>query len=1180
MRSLGYAFVLGLIGASMQVTDARAETWPVGRHDAARTGASTGAVPISEPFVTWRAYMGGAPTAATVEFGTQNPSTLVAAVGGRFMMKDAMTQATLWKSEMLGVGNVEAIADLDGDQNSEIIVRTETRAVVLDGKTGSVLWTSAPDTFRTPAAIRVTDMDGNGLPDVYVDECTTCAKQGTMSAGAYSFASGFALPITLWERPLSVAPTPKNTGTDAIVDLDEDGLPEVVLAAGDKIVVVKGSNGTTIATLSLPTNDPNPFPHTRAIAADIDGLPGKELVMIQPTGQVATQGGPAGVTVFRLDPKTGTNSLLYRRVASGFDASMVTQSDVVSDLDGDGIAEVIFSYRTASSSDFQTEILSGAGGTVLSTFAGARYEGAANLDGLPGNEIILATQNGLSIHRLAAGQFTAIAGPIPELRVQRMPDAFGRQTGQIEVRAGVLERPGKHPALLVGKPSSTTAYADLPDIGSFLDIRGLAIGSAGPETVGIYVPLAGEITGVMPAEGASRPYPQIAIGTTVGTVVVLSQVFQGTNGIVYAGGQASGTLIGGAMQPNTGAYGGPLIERDEEGPFVVLPGGPLGLSVTDARWASLIVPPVDRWTAATMGAASVLHLGSMGPAVVGVDGQSLVARHSLTGATLAEVVLGPGNPRGTPLPMNVAGSNMPLVGIDWYVDGVQIVQHAVDFASQSEVWQGKPLPFGGFFASGVADLDNDGTDEWYSMNTGLNRRDALTGDTITVSGEGMGYTLPMVASFQPGGAKQLLLQGGGLAPRLLDAAMKQVWQAPTTEAVNGMGGTRVACGSSVRFVTPAVLSPMLRAFDGATGALVAERALAGGAAYPTLAQASAAGKHPGVLSNASSTAQLGSGNGAVFVGSSDGYLYAIDACSLDVRWSMFLGGSVAEPIVGDTDGDAGNEIVVSVADGSIVNIDVPAVTPIPTDGITFVGTKNGQAAIVVSPGENVKVAFPSVAGATSYEYALVSPEERALWSPAFLETTGNQVTIDLKGALAARPYKVAIRAKGPAGVSPEAFSPNIIIDDRQAPTLEAKASETGKTIELSLNMRDDLALDHWIVWMNDADVSDAPNLVAGEALVGGVSSDVTAKVTAPKELYGKNVAVRVEVLDSAGNAAQSVFTAKIDPNGQIVSLSAPNSDKPVSFGGCQASNSSSPNPAAALFLALALAMTRRARRRA
>jgi len=1164
----------------MQVSVAQADTWPITRHDAARTGASSAVVPINQPYVTWRAYMGGRPTAETVQFGIQNQSTLVAAVGGRFIAKDAMTQATLWKSEMLGIGDVEAIADLDGDGNLEIVIRAETRAHVLDGKTGAVLWSSASEAFRTPAAVRVVDLDGNGLPDVYIDECTTCAKQGTQSAGAYSFAAGFSQPLTLWERALNAVPAPLNSGTDAIVDLDGDGLPEVVLASSDKLLVVRGSDGTTIATLALPSPDKNPFPHARAIAAQIDGLPGKELVILQSSGQVATSGGPAGVTVFRLDPQTGANSLLYRRVATGYDESMVVQADVVSDLDGNGTAEVIFSHRGASKPNFSTEIFSGPSGTPIAVFEGARFEGAANLDDTPGAEIILATQNGLSIHQFDAGKFVTIAGPIPEMRVERMPDKFGRQTGQLEYRAGVLPRPGKRPALLVGKPSSQIPYANLADVGNFLDIRGLALDSAGVETVGIHEPLVGEITGVMPAGGATRPYPQIAIGTSAGTVILLSQSFHGTNGIVFAGGKATGSIIGGAMQPNTGARGGPLVGRDEQGPFVVLPNSPFGLYVGDAQFASLIVPPLPKWTAARMGAASILELGSLGPVVVGADGQSLVARQASTGTIVGEVDLGLGSPHGTPMPLHVAGSNVPFVGIDWRIDGVQIVQHAVNFTSNKSVWQGTPLPYGGFFASNVADLDNDGTDEWYSMNDGLNRRDALTGDVMTTAGGGMGYSLPMVASFTPGSGKQLLLQGGGLAPKLLDASLKQVWQSTMAEPVNGMGGARVLCGAATRFVTPSVLSPMLRAFDGATGALVAERALAGGTVYSSVALAIMANKNPGVLSNASSVAQLGSGNGAVLVGSSDGYLYAVDACTLDLRWSKFLGGSVSEPIVGDTDGDAGDEIVVSVADGTIVNIDVPALFP--TTQISFVGSKNGQGPIVVSPKENVTISFDQVAGATSYEYALVGPENEALWSPVFRELTGNQVTVNLEGALAARPYRIAVRAKGPAGTSPEAFSENIVIEDRMAPTVKATASAQGKSIALSMAMQDDLALDHWIVWMREANTKSGSDIVAGEALVDGISQQIAPSIVAPSELRGKSVNVRVQVLDSAGNAAQAAFSAKIDKNGlitEVIEGDAVIADESLSFGGCRVAGNGSTNTGAALLLGFALTLVRRARRR-
>jgi outer membrane protein assembly factor BamB len=1179
MRSLGHAFVLGLVATSIHMGDARAETWPIGRHDAARTGASSATSPIEKPYVTWRAYMGGRPNANNVQFGIYDQSTFTAAVGGRFLVKDAMTQNTSWKSDMLGIGTVEAVADLDGDESLEIIVRTETSAHVLNAKTGAVLWSSPPTAFLTPAAVRVIDLDGNDLPDVYVDECTSCAKQGTMSAGAYSFANGFAQPTTLWERPKTATPAPVNSGSDAIVDLDGDGLPEVVLASADKIVVVRGLDGTTIATLSLPTPDKNPFPHARAIAAQIDGLPGKELVILQPNGQVATSGGPTGVTVFRLDPQTGIHSLLYRRVANGYDESMVARADVVSDLNGDGLAEVIFSHRGASKPNFTTEILSGVSGTPIVVLEGARFEGAANLDDDLGAELILATPNGLSIHKFDGTNLTTVAGPIPDLRVQLMPDKYAHQSGQLDYRAGVLTRPGMAPALLVGLPSSGVPYADLPDVGSFLDIRGMALGSAGLETVGIYVPLVGEITGVMPAGGATRPYPQIAIGTSAGTVVLLTQSFQGTNGIVFADGKASGSLIGGATQPNTGARGGPLIGDDENGAFIILPDSPLGLFSGDAQNASLIVPPTQRWVAPHMGAASIIDLPApLGTVVVGADGQSLVARSSISGTIVSEVKLGLGSPHGTPLPLKVAGSNTPLVGIDWRVDGVQVVQHAIDFLGQNDVWQGAPLPFGGFFASGVADLDNNGTDEWYSMNEGLNRRDALTGKVVTTAGDGMGYTLPMAASFTPGGQKQLLLQGGGLAPKLLDASLKQVWQSSMSEPVNGMGGTRVMCGTSARFVTPSVLSPMLRAFDGASGALVGERALAGGAAYSSLQLAQAAGKRPGVLSNATSVAKLGNGNGAVLVGSTDGYLYAVDACSLDLRWSQFLGGSVAEPIVGDTDDDEGDEIVVGVADGTIVNIDVP--TYLPTEDVSFIGPKNGQAPIVVAPGESVKVSFSSVAGATSYEVALVGPDDQALWSPPFRAASGNQATVDLDGALAGRPYRVAVRAKGPAGTSPETFSSSITIDDHTAPTLTAKASAKGNTILLSMQMQDDLALDHWIAWMRRAHTKEGHSLVAGEALVGGAAADLTPSIIAPEELRGQDLEMTVEVFDSAGNSTNAQFFATIDENGFVVAFSAADAaESPLSFGGCRASGHGPAGPGGAILLGLALTLLRRARRR-
>ena len=1171
---------------------ADADTWPVARHDAARTGASAGAVPVVSPVVTWRAYMGGRPTARVTRFGLGDPRRFVVAVGGRFVAKHAVSQATLWKSEILGVGVVEALADLDGDGQSEVVVRTETRAHVLDGATGAVRWSSPLGEFRAPAAVRVTDLDGNGLSDVYIDECTSCATPGTMTAGAFSFASGFGAPNVLWKRPASASPPPSHAGTDTILDLDDDGLPEVVLTSPSEIVIVRGDNGQTVTTLGVPGAEDKPFSQAYALAAEIDGLPGKELVVVQPHGQVAAKVGPPGITVFRVDPQTKTGSLLFQRKTSGYDAEMVTLADVATDLDGDGVDELVFSHRSPASPTFTTEILKGAAGTTAAVLPGARFEGAADLGFSAGAELVVATAVGLSVHHFDGNALSALSAPLPGVRAHSMVDPERGQRGPLDHRIAVLRRPGQAAALLAGKPKSELPYDSLEDPHTYEDIQAYAAGPAGLTKVGDHSPLVGDITDVFPADFSTRPYPQVAVGTTAGTVVVLGQTLKGTNGIVFWGGAATGSLVGGGLQPSAGAAGGPLVGRDDVGPFVVLPGSPLGLYVGDARFASLIVPPLPRFIQPGMYAASIIDLDTLGMAVVGVEGNALVARRSHDGASLGAVDLGPGAAHGTPLPLRVAGQVAPRVGLDWRIEGVQIVQSAVDFTTESLAWKGQPLPFGGFFGSGVGDLDGDGTDAWYSMNDGLNTRNAETGAVTTSPGNSMWYALPMLASFQGGPGPELLLQAGASSPRLLQANLGTAWQSESPEQVNGMAGARVVCGNAARFVTPSVLSPTLRAFDGASGALLGARTLAGGEVFPSAEAAIAAGKRPGVLSNATSVASLGAAGPAVLVGSTDGHLYALDACTLNLRWSKFLGGSVAEPVVGDTDGDGADEILVGVADGSIHHIDVPGCASPPW--VSFGETIEGppDAPHVIKPGDVVTVSFAPVDEATSYEFALVGPDDQPLWSPAYQPAPGTSFPVDLTGVLAQRPYRVAVRARGPKGASPDVFTRPLVVADANPPTIEATAKAETTSLHLTLDAKDDLALDHWLVRMHEAGTPEDAALVAGEGLFDGPAGKVELAVTPPAALFGKKVLVTMSALDSAGNPGIASVAASVDDEGHVTHIDPPvvlppggappaaTPSDPTTFGGCGASGRAPGESAFLVALGLGLALFRRARRAA
>jgi hypothetical protein len=1183
-------FVLALGALSTFVCPAAADTWQVPRHDAARTGASSGVAPIQKPIVTWRAYMGGRPVDTTVRFGLGAPSVVVAAVGGRFVAKHAITQATLWKSEILGVGDVAGVADLDGDGAPEVVVRTENRVHVLSAVTGATRWSSPPDMFRTPGAVRVLDMNGDGIADLYIDECTGCAKAGTMSAGAFAFPAGFDAPQALWTRPTSAKPAPSNSGSDALADLDGDGVPEVVLTSADEVLLVRGKDGAPITSLTLPGAASHPFPQADALAADIDGQPGKELVIIQQSGQVATKSGPPGVHAFRIDPKTGTKALLFSYPAPSYDDEVVASADSLSDLDGDGVAEVIFSKHTAAGV-WSTVVLRGADGAVLQDIPDTRFEGAADLDGKPGAELVLAHPTGLFIYHYGANLEPLSGGPLAGVRAFQIADPALRNNGRLIRRLAVLQHPGFPSRLLVGHPSAALPYQELPPTWAFTDMSFVTLTANGEQLNGKYSPLLGEITDIVQADFATRPYPQVAVGTSAGTIDVLDQKLHATNGIVFWNGKATGTILGGGKQPATGVAPGVLAGADANGPFVVLPGSPLGLYVGDARFASLIIPPLPRWLGKDMDSASIIDLGgSQGMAVVGVEGHNLVARRSTDGTSLGASDLGQGRARSSPIPLKVAGKATPIVGIDWEKPGVQIAQSGVDFAAGSLVWQGEALPFGGFFGSGAGDLDGDGTDEWYSMNGPLNRRDAKTGAVSAVLPSATGYAIPVIASFAGGPAPELLLSAGAAPLQLLGVGFAKIWEAAAAEPVNGMAGARVVCPDGARFVTPSVLSSSVRVYGGATGTLAGERVLAGGQIFNSVDEALAQGLRPGVLSNASGVAKLGGGGPAALVGSTDGYLYALDACSLELRWSKFLGASVAEPVVADVDGDGADEIMVGTADGFVQNIDVPSCTP-PT-WVSLAG-QGADATLSLKPGDKATVDFEKVPEATSYELALVDPDDKPLWDPAYRAAQPGD-TVDLTGALAGRPYRIAVRARSAAGESPEMFSGPIVVNDGTPPSLDAVAGTPGKDVQVGITASDDLALDHYQVRVREIGAPDASAFIGDDGLLSGAKAQATSAFTPPSDLWGKGLELTVEVVDSAGNVSRRLLGASVDSSGNVKVVDDPElipvpgnggtsgpGGSSVSVGfGCAVANGASGSGLAVAVAGLLLGLVRRVRRRA
>ncbi len=1085
---------------------AEADEWRVARHDAARTAENKGRFAASPPEPFWRAYMGGRPSDPVLRFGLGGPSGIVFASGGRILGKDVVTQATTWKSDLVGNTRIAGFADLDGDGAREVVVFTDTRVRVLEEDTGAILWSTDPNEFHAPSAVRLLDLDGDGRTDLAVDECSSCASAGTLTAAAYAFSASFSQVKQLWALPSDGFNAGYHSGTDSYVDVDGDGAFELILPGFNTVSVLRGADASLLVDLPTVSGLTKPYPQSSALAADIGGDPSPELVIVQGSGAVSDSSGPPGLYVFHID---GAGNAEHRISATAglFDAEMVTNADLVRDLDGDGVSELVLSYRsTDTGGTWITRIYAGDSGEVALEIADARYEGALDLDPIPGAEVVLATPEGLTISHYTGGALEPIGAPLPGVRALSVGDDALRLRGPIYRRLASVTRGGEPTELIVGAPTDPSALSDLSFAGAFLDARAVTVGD--DVAVGAsFVPEEGEITDVFVADFATRPYAQVAVGLSTGSVMVLDSKLAPTNGTTWIGGPPKGTRVGGGRQASTGAVGGPLVANDSGGPFVVLPGRPEGMRVGDARDASWILPPKERWIGKNMGSASIIDLGPLGLAVVGVEDDDLVARRADSGDELGRFALGPGTPWGTPLPLRMAGAAAPRVGIDWRIEGVQIVQHIVDFVSPSS-FAGDPLPYGGFFASGVGDLDGDGTDAWFSMNGPLEVRDP-SGLLTTVSAVNAGYSIPMVAPFV-GAPMNLLLQGTAQPPRLLDGALGVVWQTTMPEAIGGMGGARAVCAGSTRFITPSVRSPYVRAFDGATGQPVAEVVLAQGKVFASMEVVDAFGYTPGLLSNLTTIDH--DGQPLVLAGSTDGFLYALSACDLSPVWSVDLGAPVAEPIVADDDADGFEEIVVGTADGYVVGVDWPGLPP-PEPVFVEVPSGNPQAAI---PGEPVTVTWTFVEKATGYEIALVDPDDEPLWSPAYKALPDLSLVVDLTGALAGRPYRFAVRAVGANGIhSRDAFSPPVIFRDDIPPTLKLRVIPRGTALDVTLMAHDDLALDAYVLRYRLHD--DGPLLPIEDGPLTGTDAEVLVRWEPPILAYGRALTLVADVYDSGGN---------------------------------------------------------------
>jgi hypothetical protein len=225
------------------------------------------------------------------------------------------------------------------------------------------------------------------------------------------------------------------------------------------------------------------------------------------------------------------------------------------------------------------------------------------------------------------------------------------------------------------------------------------------------------------------------------------------------------------------------------------------------------------------------------------------------------------------------------------------------------------------------------------------------------------------------------------------------------------------------------------ALGGAAAGQINAAVFAGGQRFSTRGQALSAGVQPSKLGPSSVHNNLAGDQQPIAVfGAEDGWLYGVNACTLELAFAYDFGMPVGVAIFGDTDADGNDEIVVSVADGHLYGMK-QAVLPAPSvvkdrDRWLFHRHRRSAAEDIdeLYTRCSLFTSFSKVPGATSYEVAVIKPDGSPLLEPAW-RNVGRKRAVALRGLEleeGAR-YTIAVRARNRHGVSPDTLSDGVTV---------------------------------------------------------------------------------------------------------------------------------------------------------